>query len=68
MSDWISVKDGFPEDDVDVLIFVTCGDGILTGSFDSLIVSECNCGWAINCVWATMGSVTHWIPLPKPPE
>jgi len=61
---WVSVKDGLPEKEDTVLLWV--------GRF-----SEMYLGWysLAYCEWvSTIGSnqipqdwITHWMPLPKPP-
>lgn len=60
MSEWISVKERLPDEDVWVLTLQTDGDMI------------------VNCIafegkWCSndhgfIPTVTHWMPLPKPPE
>ena len=64
MSEWINVKDRLPEEWVDVLVFSKAG-------FQEIAV------WiGIPGVWRVSWnhnlmekhSVTHWMPLPKPPE
>lgn len=52
---WISVKDRLPEDGVEVLVV---SDGETGASWHE----AGEFGWAIG------GTVTHWAPLPKPPE
>lgn len=54
-SGWISVKDRLPEDGVEVLVV---SDGETGASWHE----AGEFGWAIG------GTVTHWAPLPKPPE
>jgi hypothetical protein len=77
MSEWISVKDKLPENDVEVLVF-NPKDGITIGEFDSDRVSGyvesdgsyfcVNSGWSIQYDWAPYMSPTHWMPLPKEPK
>lgn len=69
MSEWISVEDRLPEFDIEVLCFMKSYDGI-TGS---AVLSHCNESdevWKINgCPFNEMvWDVTHWMPLPPPPE
>jgi hypothetical protein len=54
---WISVKDRLPEDASDVLI--AWADGVSEGCF-------CDERWRRE--GRMLRSVTHWMPLPKPPE
>ena len=54
---WISVKDRLPEDSSDVLI--AWADGVSEGCF-------CDERWCRE--GRMLRSVTHWMPLPKPPE
>lgn len=60
MYDWICVKDRMPEPCVDVLVYYEYG----------LI----DTGWRFYdgtfCFDGTLdyGNVTHWMPLPEPPE
>ena len=59
MSEWISVKDRLPEKQQRVIVRCeTVGTTV---------------GWIMFGKWATdlgpdCGSVTHWMPLPEPPE
>jgi hypothetical protein len=53
---WISVKDRLPEDASDVLIVWV--DGVSIACYDD--------GW--NKIGTMLRSVTHWMPLPNPPE
>ena len=60
MSDWISVEDRLPDELQDVLSFAGY-DGVFqsiyrAGNFKKSLV-----------VWEHL-SVTHWMPLPEPPE
>lgn len=55
LDSWISVKDRLPEDAVEVLVV---SDGETGASWHE----AGEFGWAIG------GTVTHWAPLPKPPE
>lgn len=70
MNEWISVKDRLPEE-IDgeskaVLVIVKFVD------FRGNVWSEnYNIAWTENGEWdciGRMGIVTHWMPLPEPPE
>lgn len=55
---WISVKDRLPEKGDRVLI--SYHDGVSIGSYHR------NDDWHV--IGIILRSVTHWMPLPKPPE
>lgn len=69
MTEWISVKDRLPDFFDEVIVYDNCG-------YESLVSiawrrSGSNGGW----IWDSRMSypeelvnVTHWMPLPKPPE
>ncbi len=60
MSEWISVKDRLPESDDYVLCYRdSCGlsSRIMVGFY---LRGKWTCG--------AIGNVTHWMPLPEPPE
>ena len=56
MSEWISVEDRLPDDDVDVLVWDGTGHGV---------------GYRVDTTWFELlpwtKSATHWMLLPKPP-
>jgi hypothetical protein len=64
-SEWISVKDRLPEVDKNVLVITAHG---------SFKIARCNIYKnGTQVVWATndgLGerAITHWMPLPEPPE
>ena len=76
--EWISVKDKLPEDGQDVLVYHADDFHITVGCFDSdnvhfYIESDgskfyTDSGWETEIPWAPKGNVTHWMPLPLPPE
>ena len=59
---WISVSERLPDFEVDVLVF--CNGVAQWG------VRSNNCrGWALATGWADYDDVvTHWMPMPEPPE
>lgn len=58
MSEWISVRDRLPEENGDYLVALDDGYiGVTWYSADE--------GFDL---WADAGEVTHWMPLPEPPE
>lgn len=58
---WISVKDKLPEKQTRVLLFDNGGFGILTGRIGSA-------GWYLEGGLDEFANITHWMPLPEPPE
>ena len=60
MSEWISVKDRLPETGVEVLAY---SDG------DIYTVVHCIDGsWIASSTYYDLYHVTHWMPLPEPPD
>ncbi|MGD2072526.1 MAG: DUF551 domain-containing protein [Candidatus Thorarchaeota archaeon] len=73
MSEWISVKNKLPEYDQRVLIYnetneynkkigrdIICGHRVCTNKKGEIWISDVR---GYNCM-----PVTHWMPLPDPPE
>lgn len=60
MSEWISLKDRAPDDNVDVL--TTDGDYMAVASTSRWDI------WFINDDTAPQWQPTHWMPLPEPPK
>lgn len=57
MSEWISVKDRLPNEKTRVLVFVPHGNRKI--DIDGMV----------GRIWVRWnGRVTHWMPLPEPPE
>ena len=69
VQEWISVKDGLPEEQVRVLglLHTVFESG---GHYDLILVMELINGLFIpfNCSPIRDDSVTHWMPLPQPPK
>lgn len=73
MSEWISVKDRLPSNDGYYLVFAPgyWGNNHL---IDDLAISKYNKNYKVH--WGIerggsrgcVGCITHWMPLPEPPE
>ena len=61
MSNWISVEDEFPPEGVEVIILTTWGK-VTTDTYHNYGVVK---GFLL---YDEDGDVTHWTPLPLPPE
>ena len=66
---WIPVEERLPEERVKVL---TCGDDPVEGPFTLIGLREPAskfgpAHWHLPC-FSEFGPVTHWMPLPEPPE
>ena len=63
---WISVTERLPEKDKDVLVYaITKFIGGSKIAIDKLEEGECHPIWLYTHGWF---EVTHWMPLPEPPE
>ena len=62
MSEWISVKDRLPDEGEAVLVFSSywCSNSFVA----TLIRGE----WKASSILSRPDLVTHWMPLPEPPE
>lgn len=58
---WISVEERLPENDVDVLVYDRL-DGVGVCQYSSVLRKF------FGDVEGTYAEVTHWMPLPEPPE
>ena len=66
MSNWISVKDGLPEKNMDVLIY----RGVHIGNLINVYTYLGNNEWEDEYgYWSRTDDegITHWMPLPEPP-
>ncbi len=63
MTELIREKDRLPENENDVLVYYQDDDHISVGFFINNIKI-----WDTEIPWAPKGKVTHWMPLPNPPE
>ena len=61
MSEWISVRDGLPDNGADILAYIALKGRIIPANYDRGVWYDC----LRNC---EVENVTHWIPLPVPPE
>lgn len=65
---WINVKDKLPKDDKKVLV-ISSGFRIRPG--DEIMMARCNRynkGWWRDGIMQQLHYVTHWMPLPAPPQ
>jgi hypothetical protein len=67
MSEWISVKDRLPVTFDEVLVH---SDNCFTSIAWRETEKRKNgiVGWHWNSYFKSLGHVTHWMPLPEPPE
>ena len=64
MNEWISVKDRLPEGDTACIVyFADRGTVMVTHYFDDFALVRVN-----GFEGFTEHGVTHWMPLPEPPE
>ena len=63
MSEWISVEDRLPKIDSKDVLFYDPGFGVKIGCYCGLRYDEHE--WRDNSSYT---NVTHWMPLPEPPE
>lgn len=63
MSEWISVKDRLPEDHVAVLVF----DSVCRNIYKAWMSHDLG-EWFSEEYLPDFLNITHWMPLPEPPE
>lgn len=65
---WISVNDRLPEqtDPAQKVLFITKTGGLFIGCYYKATAYDQFNGWYSMCV--RIDNVTHWMPLPEPPE
>ena len=71
MSRWISVEEGLPEFDIDVLVCATgdFGSVITITSYSDHLHGFNIKGWVSPWQYFHKNyTITHWMPLPQPPE
>lgn len=67
MTEWISVKDRLPDTFDDVLVY--SNDCIISIAWRETEKRKNGIvGWHWNSYCKRLGYVTHWMPLPEPPE
>jgi hypothetical protein len=64
--EWISVEDGLPEQDGKYLVYDFGGD-LHVICFEGSYWKENDDYWGW-CSMSTQSYITHWMPLPKPPN
>lgn len=66
MCNWISVRDRLPDAFDEVLVY---SDGFISISWRETEKRKNGIvGWHWNSYPDSLGYVTHWMPLPEPPE
>ena len=65
---WISVKDRLPDQTYPAqkVLFITKTGGLFIGCYYKATAYDQFNGWYSMCV--RIDNVTHWMPLPEPPE
>lgn len=66
MAEWITVKDRLPETNRTVLVYMPELFNNIRTAFYARYWSENDEDWHEG--WSTNMTVTHWMPLPEPPE
>ena len=63
---WISVTDNLPRINDVVLVYDKHIEDVTTGYISEFIGDRCV--WIIDCGESISDEVTHWMPLPEPPN
>ena len=65
---WISVEDKRPEEKQSVLVYARVRD-IWDNHYNNIFTASLNENkWAYDLAFSAGVIITHWMPLPKPPE
>ena len=65
VAEWISVAERLPKESERVLVF--CEDGVSFGFFEEIVVDDEFVNEWHDLLYYPI-SVTHWMPLPQPPQ
>lgn len=66
--EWISVEDRLPEEDLEILMFADVGEAIVGKLTDQGWISG-NQFVSWDYIWNhDIKEITHWMPLPEPPQ
>ena len=69
MMEWVSVKDRLPEEDENEYILFTDRQSVFFGRYYYRNCHKKECLWKPENGYIHQSSeITHWMPLPKPPE
>ena len=68
MSEWISVKDRLPEERGSYLVFEPEFIDSELASWSVLVARYYETDKTFNYNFQVLSNVTHWMPLPEPPE
>lgn len=64
-TNWISVKDRLPDPLTDVIVYYAGGGEVSKQGRIAIAYLTFTAGWLFE---APYGPVTHWMPLPEPPQ
>lgn len=63
MTEWISVKNSLPLKNCKVIVY--CAEGVAVSTY---ITDDYQGGFFVNLLQRPCEHVTHWMPLPAPPN